>query len=133
MENLSLQDQGRILTSSDLLLERSIATSSEPCSVEIELLFASTRRPIATQTEKSVESIGGTHANQVVEPTKSVDNEEFIHIDDRNWKDIPACINFQPKHFLLRTRSLWSDWYAIVTSTKEEQTAPFIGILKVPN
>ena len=133
MEKLSLQDQGRILTSSDLLLERSIATSSELCSVKIELPFASTRRPISTQVEKSVESIGGTHANQVVEPTKSVDNEEFIHIDDRNWKDIPACTNFQPKHLLPRSRSLLSDWYAIVTSTKEEQTAPLMGILKVPN
>ena len=72
---------------SDLMFETSIAKSNEPCYVKMESCFCKHRRPIATQIEKSVDSIGETHANQVVERTKSVDNEESIHIDDGKWKN----------------------------------------------
>ena len=84
----------KFLTSSDLLLERSVAKSDDPCYVEMESSFASIGRRIPTRIEKSVETPGETHANQVVEQTKLADNEDFIQIDDRKWTDIIACKNF---------------------------------------
>ena len=74
-----------------------------------------------------------TLANQVVEQTKSVDNEEFVHIGDRKWKIFPPVKTSARTLFLPRSRSLWSGWYAIMTSTKEKRTTPFIGVLWVPN
>ena len=94
MENLSLQDPGRAHTSSELLLERFIAKFNEPWDVEMESSSASVGKPSATQTEKSVEGIGESHANQVVEQLKPLDNEEFIGNGHRKWKDIPPCGHF---------------------------------------
>ena len=80
VENLPLENQGRVHTSSELLLERFFANSNEPCDVEMESFSASIEKPIATRTEKSVEGIGKTHVNQVVEQPKPVDNEEFTDV-----------------------------------------------------
>ena len=91
--------------------------------------FADIGRPIATQTEKSVERISETHANQVVEQTTPVDSEEFIHVGDRKWNDIHPVDTSTETLFLPRSRNLLSDGYAIMTCTKETQTSPFIGIL----
>ena len=94
VENLSLQNPGRAHTSSEVLLERFITKSNEPCNVEMESSSASVGKPVATQTKKSVEGIGETHANQVVEQQKPLYNEEFIDVGDRKWKDIPACKHY---------------------------------------
>ena len=91
VENFPLQDPRRAHTSSELLLERPIAKSNEPCDVEMRSSSASIGKPIATQNEKSIEGIGETHANQVAEQSKPLDNEEFNDVGDRKWKDIPAC------------------------------------------
>ena len=58
--------------SSELLLERFYAKSSELSDVEMESSSVSISRPIATQIEKSVEGSGETHANQVVEQPKTM-------------------------------------------------------------
>ena len=91
VDSLSFQDLGRAHTSSESVSIRFIAKPNEPCDVEVESSSAWVGKPIATQTEKSVEGIGETHANQVVEQPKPLDTEEFIDVGDRKWKDIPAC------------------------------------------
>ena len=57
------------------------------------LLQASGNR-LRRKLRKSVEGIGETHANQFVEQTKPLDNEEFIDVGDRKWSAISACEHF---------------------------------------
>ena len=89
VDELPLNGPDHNPTSSELLLEGSGATESEPCSTEME--------------QSSIEE---TRAKQFEIQTDSVYNypEEVTPIEERKWNDIPAYKRFQRKFF--RSRSL---------------------------
>ena len=76
VDELHVNDPDHIPTSSEWLLERSVAKESEPCSTEME--------------QSSIED---THAKQFEIRTNPVNKyaEEVILIEGRKWNDIPAC------------------------------------------
>ena len=80
VEEFHLNDPDHNPTSSELLLERSVAKESEPCSTEIEQ-----------------SSIKETHATQFEIQTNPMYNysEEVIPIGERKWNDIPAYKHFR--------------------------------------
>ena len=84
VDDLHLNDADHNPTCSELLLERSLAKESEPCSTEIE--------------HSSIEE---TLAKQFEIPTNTVCNssEELIPIETREWNDILACKHFKGKTF----------------------------------
>ena len=77
VEELHLNDPDHNPTSSELLLERSVAKEREPGSTKME----------------PSSSIEETHAKQLKIQTNPVCNcsEEFLPIEERKWHDIPAC------------------------------------------
>ena len=79
MEEVHLKDPGDNPTSSELLLERSVAKESELCSTEME--------------QSSIEE---THATQFEIQTIPVYcSKEVIPIEERKRNDVPACKYFK--------------------------------------
>ena len=92
VEELHLNDPDHNPTSSGLLLERSVAKESEPCSAKME--------------QSSIEE---THAKQFEIQTNPVYNysEEVIPVEERKWNDILAYKHF--RGILLKPKSQnWS-------------------------
>ena len=74
VDELHRRDPGHNPTSDDLLLERSIAKESEPCSTEME--------------QSRIED---THATQFEIPRNPVYySKEVILVEGKKWTDIPA-------------------------------------------
>ena len=84
VEELHLNDPDHNPTSSELLLERSVAKESEPCSTKME--------------QSSSEE---THAKQFEIQTNPVYNysEEVIPVEERKWHDIPTYQFFKGHTF----------------------------------
>ena len=79
VDELHLGDPGHNPTSSELLLERSVAKESEPCSAEME--------------QSRIEE---THATQFEIPTNPVyHSKEVILVGERKWNDISCLQVFQ--------------------------------------
>ena len=79
-------------TSSELLLERSVAKESEPCSAEME--------------QSSIEE---THAKQFEIQTNPVcRSEEGIPIEERKWNDISACKHLKGNALHAEISKYWS-------------------------
>ena len=84
VDELHLNDPDHNPTSSELLLERSVAKESEPCSTEME--------------QSTIED---THAKQCEIQTNPLYNysEEVIPVEERKWNDIPANKHFRGNTF----------------------------------
>ena len=84
VEQLHLNDPDHNPTSSAVLLERSVAKESEPCSTEVE--------------QSSIEE---THAKQFEIQTNPVYNysEEGVLLEERKWNDIHANKHFRGRIF----------------------------------
>ena len=75
MDELHLKDPGYNPTSSELLLERSVARESESCSTEME--------------QSGIEETCVTQFETQTNP--GYYSKEVISIEEREWNDIPAC------------------------------------------
>ena len=84
MDEFHINDPSHNPTSSELLLERSVAKESELCSTEME--------------QSSIEE---TRAKQFEIQTNPVCNcsEEVIPIEERKWNDILVCKHFRGNTF----------------------------------
>ena len=91
VDELHLRDPGHNSTSSRLLLERSFAEESEPCSTEME----------QSRIEES-------HATQFEIPTNPVYySKEVILVGERKWNDSPAHKSFSGDLFKPKSQN-WS-------------------------
>ena len=131
VDNLSLQNPGRARTSSELLLGRFIENPTNFMMLRwSHLLQASGNR--LRRKQKSVEGIGDTMRIWLWNIQNHWTKKSFLTLVTRSGQILPPVDTSTEALFLPRSRAL-SDWYAIVISTKETETAPFIGILQVPN
>ena len=79
VDELHLRDPGHNPTSSELLVEGSVAKESEPCSAEME--------------QSRIEE---THATQFEIPTNPVYcSKRVVPVGGRKWNDIPAYKSFK--------------------------------------
>ena len=100
---LHLIHPGHNPTSSELLLERSVAKESEPCSPELE----------QSRIEETQFEIPTNHS------------EEVILDEERKWSDIPACKSFKGDSLQAEISKLVRRY----GQENEKLTALFIGIL----
>ena len=130
MDNLSLEKPGRARTSSELLLGRFIENPTNSMMLRwSHLLQASGNR--LRRKQKSVEGIGDTMRIWLWNIQNHWTKKSFLTLVTRSGQILPPVDTSTEALFLPRSQAL-SDWYAIVISTKETETAPFIGILQVP-
>ena len=112
VEELHFRDPGHNPTSSELLLERSIAKEGEPCSAEMEQ--SRIEETHAMQSEISMDT--------VYYP------KEVILVGERKWNDIPAYKSFKGDSLQAEISKLVRHYYQ-----DERETDLLIGIPWVQN
>ena len=86
MNELHLNDPDHNPTSSELLLERSVAKESEPCSTKMEQ---------SSIEENSCEAVRNSDESSV----QLITQKKVFPLEGRKWNDIPAYKHFRGNTF----------------------------------